>query len=435
MTDHDETQAALIDAYLNTLIQDIHAPPPPGLDALTADLLRDLVGSQHLTMDDALMRRVWLRALVDARIKQQVSPSQNGNLSHLMRQESLMQTPTYPTLPSTQPKTQVNRTHIPLRMAIAAVFTLLFVGILLMMNTTPDSTPFNMGSGTGISQQQTDNENIDIEALLERYINELIVAGVTSNADTILSPEHTLDTNIFQFAGELDYSETLIMLVSLSRMIESITIKDIISDANSVWARVEVEQSVVTEGESSSIFGIIVAYIDNDMGLFDTSYIMLFDMLIPTILADIDSEFYEQNIDRMERNTLVALDVFWGEDAAALDVNWARLADSYTADYQLHVEQGGERTTFAATDDLSVARLLEVTRVNIAFSHPNIGLDVTEIYAFGSFVYVDAILNMQAPNEERSADLSIVYRLEDGAIAEEWWTTAQEIFAIESTDE
>jgi hypothetical protein len=181
-----------------------------------------------------------------------------------------------------------------------------------------------------------------------------------------------------------------------------------------------------------STSGIIIAYLDGATGVFDASYLM-FNRPFP---GNDGAELLEreQRMASNDRVARIALGTFWGEDAAVLDVDWALLGQRYAADYQLHIEDDGRLTTFATTDDLPVARLLEAIRTDIVFTHPNITVEVMEVYASGSFVYVDAALNIQSPNDERSTSLSIVYRLENGVIAEEWWTTEQEIFAFDSAD-
>jgi len=430
MNDYETHQAKQIDAYLDALIRNIDAPPPVDLEPDTVNLLHDLVSTQHAPDDNALMKRVWIRALFDAHDSQSVKPSLNGSPTKKNLQETAMTNLTASTFDSKRPRSY----RLPTTVAVATLVTVFFVTVLISFGSLPGNTTHSNATGLTPLQEQADEE-IDIEALFNRYLNDVMQNGHISEIDTILSPEHSLF--ILHDNRTTNLNETLDFLLELSELIEHIDIIDTITDENSIWARLDI--SIEVDGSSKS--AIIVAYVDRDTGVFTETHLAIASFGLELMLLrqqNVDSGQRRIDAFRRENNISIAqqaIEIFWSQSSSLNESDLEMLATLYEPDYQLHVNDE-TRTVLQAQDDRPLTEFLQVVRANLRAINPQIHLtEFIDIYASGNYVFADVTLQSTVNEEARTVMVSFVYRVVDDVIVEEWWSSDIDLLQFATADD
>ena len=428
----NDKQFNSVDAFLGALGQDINATPPDDLDAETVAFLRDLVRAETIIPDESLQARVWQRALSNAQETSTFNPSLNGHKTDQTENEK--ERP-MTVISYNDVHTRIHRKQLPLTLAVAAVITLLFAGLLFTFNNRPDNTSL-------LSTQEQDTpvpsvgEDVDIVALFERYINEVFVAGDMDVLDEIISPDHILHSDIETEVIE-GFVNSQDLLSAYGDVVESITIEDYIANENSVWARLNLsyiytpwDDAIEISGQTSNFTssGMIVVYLDEDTGLFDETYTSLLSVsFMEASLSQIRlaSDNTQSESDNLEI-ARTAFNTFWsfGRDFYNTDVNLTELRPLYTPDYRLYVN-GDE--VLQASEDLRVGEILDTLRANISMTNFRLRLTESSMRTSGSYVFAEFIAETEVNDVVETFTGNITYRFVDGLISEEWWTTEREL--------
>ena len=429
----NDKQFNSVDAFLDALAQDITATPPDDLDAETVAFLRDLVRAETIIPDESLQARVWQRALSNAQETSAFNPSLNGHKTDQTEndKERPMTVISYNDV-----HTRSHRKQLPLTLAVAAVITVLFAGLLFTFNNRSDNNSL-------LSTQEQDTpipfveENIDIVALFERYINEVFANGDMAVLDEILSPVHVIYFNNIE-NSHAGLTNTRGALEEIRGSIESITIDDLVADEDSVWARITITRTYIPDENFPTVYdqsgqfvriGMITAYLDEDLGLFDETY--LFGTLYPLDLSGFipfQSDPYPYEITERENTETIEtiLDTFWqlGSDFYSADINLTELPLLYAPDYRLYFN---DEEVLQASEDLRVWEILDTLRANISMTNFRLRLTESSITTSGNYVFVEFVAETEVNDVVETFTGNITYRMVDGLINEEWWAIEREL--------
>lgn len=451
MTDKPMNDAEKIDDFLSALAQNIDADPPDGLDADTVAFLRDLVRAESTPpIVPSLAKHIWMRALTDAQAENQVDPSLNGQVSKLTildEEEPPMTAIPFPT------STRGNAAHrnLPLTLAVAGAITLLFAGLILMLNLNPRNTTTGLSA---LEIQQTE-EATDLVTMFERYIYEVWVAGDFEVLNQIMSSEHNLYNAVSEHVGR---DNTIEAITAIRYGIADIVIDDFIVDEDSVWAQLNItpeydfgQINAVTEdtmsmtslGEDGVIRTNITVNFGVD-GLIQETYVNIAPLtqissndeptsigIEPTALPPEGATVTEWVPVGYTINSVhEVIDRFWqSEEFDPQDPDLAMLNDLYSPNYILHVSNN-QGMTLAIEPELNLLDLLDGLHRDIAQTQRIQEFDAIMVLANRDYVMVQFSAISLETDESDAWGGVLLYRFEGTQIVEEWWYGDQEFFHI-----
>ena len=436
-----------VDVFLSALATDINASPPDDLDADTVAFLRELVRAETVAPDKSIQKRVWENALADARGKSELNPTLNGHNPNQSshdedKQMSILQLTGTPKL---QLLETTKRRQLPLTLAVAGLITLFIAGLLFAFNDEPDtsvmlSTPLQV-TETAIPPIE---EDVDIVALFERYVNEVIVAGDVDALEEILSLDHALVTGTQPIT---DLADTVDFFDDLSQVVTDATIDDYTADEESVWARLTITQvfdpiesvpSIANQDGTYSFSAVMVVYLDTDLGLFAETYLSALSDIYafaPRNILDDEPAWSDTNDEIEQYNMRIVttvLDVFWGAGLVPIrsGISAEELFALYAPDYRLYISENGGQV-LQATDEFTPAELL--APLTLAIPTPNLALSDISITASGNYVFVDFAAEYERDGEIEAFTGNFAYHIIDGLITEEWWSSDMFVFTDADT--